>query len=437
MNCTRCHSVNSDISRWQPESQTSQAYINFSNSLQTLENRFGNRELTTDTYGGFHLSERSEQMAVSSQFRLSREWEGETMNGDLYEAQFQMDNLLDNRLDITLGRQAFISNVDFFLADGATFITKPSKWFDLSTFVGIPRYIERNDLDGEVGIVAGQSVILKEIDYTNARLDFTYQKDDFSTADTPSHDPDEMTVSLSASKGISVFKLYGLGEYYLTDPTLQTATIGAEIYPFPRRVGFLLEGSRFNESRERDFDTVYKMFAVDEMWQLRSGVFFSPMKNLRFEQDLSYQSYHVLDDYRKYGINAKTAVSYRFDPIKLDMDAAYSFVTSYGGTANGARVMFYEEWTDAFFSSLFADYVRYSKITGDNNDGFDVGFTSGMKFAPAFTASGTLEYLKNDVFDDELRGLFKLDYLFDMKFLEFDKRKAEREKAREKAKEKT
>lgn len=424
--CTRCHSVNQDISKWQAESHTSSFSINFSNDTQFSEDRFNNREFVSNHYLGFHLSERSKQMSFTSQMRYSREWVGDTQDIDIYEFNFEVDNLFKNALTLNLGRLPYISNIDYYVADGMSMTITPIKWFDVYLFAGVPRYVEDSDITGNVGLATGASLILKERAYTNARIDFVYQDRDLNNSSIT--DDPAMYLGASASKGISIFKLYGLGEYNLSDQLFQTGTAGVEIYPFSQRVGFLVEGSYFDESRNDTQETIFELLSVDYLWQAKSGVFVDVVKDLHLYQNLSFQRYEVLAGSMRNGWNAETGAAYSFNKIHLDTEVAYYLLRSYGGTLHGVRLFLNEDWTERIFSNVLVDLITYSKVTNDDSTGMDVQLTAGVHVLPGLRVAGSFEYLRNDIFKNDLRGILRLDYMFNTRFLEIDRREKKTEK---------
>ena len=293
MNCMRCHSVNKDIAGWQSESQTSQVYLDISEVAQLRKDRFSKQELASSLYSGFHVSERPHQIIASSHFRFTREWLDEKNNNlDLYEAYFEVDNLFKKRVDLKVGRWGFGSYIDYYLMDGVDLKFKPSRFFDISAYSGIPRYVELDDIDGNIGLVSGVSFKLNEVNYTKAKIDVTYRRDDFLNNDW--NNTDKLYVSGSLSKGISIFKLYGLGEYDLTDTLLTTATAGTEIYPFVKKVSFLLEGSYFNESRNDNLTSIFTIFAEGPLWQGRGGFAVNVIKNLSISDYFSLRMRVIL-----------------------------------------------------------------------------------------------------------------------------------------------
>lgn len=415
MNCTRCHSVNKDIAGWQSESQTSQVYLNFSEVTQLRKDRFAKQELASSVYSGFHLSERPHQIIASSHFRFTREWLDEKNNNiDLYEAYVEIDNLFKKKVDLKVGRWGFGSYIDYYLMDGLDLKIKPSRFFNISVYSGIPRYVELDDLDGNIGLVSGLSFKLNEINYTKAKIDVTYQRNDFLNNDW--NNTDKLYVSGSVSKGISFFKLYGLGEYDATDTLLTTATVGTEIYPFVKKVSFLLEGGYFNESRNDNLESIFTIFSEGALWQSRGGVAINAFKNFAISDYFSFQRYEVLPGLYKSGYNNSTGLNYFFDKIKLEAGLNYSFTKSYGGTLHVVSLSLYEEWNRHLFTNAFFDYFTYTKITNNDDYGFDAMLETGLKINRQAWFSITAEYLNNNVMEQDLRGMLKFQYTFDMKF---------------------
>ncbi len=432
MNCTRCHSINADPSRWQQESHTSQVYVNSYNTGMIYEDRFGEKNFVSDNYFGVNYSERSKQIIFNSQARLSREWLHQTQNFDLYEASLQFDNLLKNRVNLSLGRQSFLSNVDFFLVDGVTVNIRPVTWFDVDLYAGIPRYIERGDIDGDIGLVTGLNWTLKETkSYTSARLGVSYQKQNFNSNDWDV--TDKMYVSGSFSQGVSIFRFYGLGEYDLTSQIAQSGSVGVEIYPFAKKIGFLIEGDYYNESRSDALDSVFTFFSTSSLWQGKGGIFVNAVKNLNLYQNFSLQRYDIQDSEFRYGFNAETGGAYYIEKWRTDVSAAYFFIRSYGGVLHGGKLGAYTDWSNRIYSNLTVDAVTYEKVTNDDNKGVSASLTGGVKITPELSFSTVVEYIFNDVMERDLRGLLRLDYIFNKKFLEFDKKNAARDEAKKSA----
>jgi len=419
-NCLSCHTGIMNTQEWQPESNTNTFNVNASHSSQVRNNTTGGREFITNNDLGVHFVEQGKDITFTSQLRYSREWLGSEHNFDLYETYFQFDSLFNNHLSIVLGRQSLISNIDYMLMDGINVNLAPSKWFDISLFTGVPRYFEEGDLTGEIGLVSGISFILNEVSYTKARLDFLYQKKNFTT--NVLNNTDKMYVSASVSKGISIFRLYALGEYDITDTLPTTITLGTEIYPFVKKVGFLIEGNYFNESRNDNLENIFTIFSANYLWQIKAGVFVNSVKNLNLYQNFSFQRYDVLASNPENGFNAETGLGYDFDQINLEADVGYYFIRSYGGTLHGARVSLYEEWTKNLFSELYFDFITYTKVTNDDATGFNIVATTGVNLNKGFSFAGAFEYIRNNMFNYDLRGTLRLNYYFSHRFRDWGKR---------------
>jgi hypothetical protein len=434
MNCLRCHSNNSEIDKWQSESHTSHYFVNISQNAQISADQNNRKNFQTNSYVGLHVSERSKGIIFTSQLGFTREWTNPTINNvNLYDTYFQFDGLLNNHLSVSLGRQSFASQIDYYLLDGLSLTASPSKWFDIYAFAGIPRYISDSDLTGETGLATGLSWIFKEYNYLNARFDYTYQRSRFSDI---ANEPNKMYLGASASKGISIFKLYSLGEYNLTDQAIQTARIGSEIFPLPQKISFLIEGSYIDESNDTNLNNIFSIFSVDALWQAKAGFSVQTIKNLNFYNNISFQRYEILQDNFQNGYNLELGVQYSFPKIALDANASYYFVKSYGGTLHGMQAYFYEEWSPYFFTSLLIDYATYTKITNDDNIGIDVALKSGMTLAPGFVVSATAEYLSHDLMQHDVRGFLTFDFALHNKFLSIEDRQEQRKEELEKLKEK-
>src|SRR3990167_7777740 len=299
--------------------------------------------------------------------------------------------------------------------DGMDLTIKPAKFFNVMAYAGIPRYIEQEDIDGNLGFVSGLSLRMKEYKYTKAKIDFTYQKKDFSAGGLNLND--KMYAAASLSKGISIFKLYGLGEYDLTE-TLPTAlTAGTEIYPFVKKISFLLEGSYFNESRNDNFDSIFTIFSEGALWQGRSGFAVNVIKNLSLSDYFSFQRYEVLPSLSKNGYNNSMGASYLFKKIKLETALNYNFYKSYGGTLHGFSLSLYEDWTRDFYTRAFVDFITYTKVTNNDDKAFDALLEVGYQLRRGLRLAAVAEYVNNNVRETDLKGTIKLNYLFDTKFL--------------------
>lgn len=421
MNCTRCHSVGRNIARFQNESHTSSVNFNISQNVQAMEDRFGHKGFESNHYLGFHVSEASQQISSSTQLRIARNWIDEKTNFDLFESYVEVENLFKNKLDLMVGRQGFGSNMDYFLLDGINVLFKPNPFFDVSLYAGVPRYIDLDDIGGETGFASGISLLLREIHHTKARLDLHYMKQNlFDTLDS---NTDKIYLGASLSKGISIFRFYGLGEYDVFENQPNTISVGAEIYPFVKKIGFLLEGSFFNESRDDELETIFKIFSAGALWQARAGVFFDVIEDLHLFSNFSLQRYDVLDGATRNGYNLKSGIGYDFENIRLESEAYHYFVKSYGGTVNGVVLSLYEEWISKFYTRLILDYLIYTKVNNDDNNAFNVILSNGFQLKPYLFLSATAEYANNDVMENELRAWFSFDYFFHRKFLDEGDRK--------------
>ncbi len=412
--CLSCHTGKLDTSKWQQESNSNTFNATLSNEAQIRTNQNGDREYETENKIGFHAVEQNRNISFTSQFRYSREWNSGDDNIDLYETNIQLGSLFNNHASLNLGRQSLISNVDYILMDGLALTLAPSRVFDVELFAGVPRYFEEGDFDGEVGLVSGLSFVLNQVAYTNARVDVLYQKKNFDNNQL--NDTDKIYLSGSASKGVSIFRFYGLGEYDLTDTLPTTITLGTEIYPFVQKVGFLIEGNYFDESRNDNLETIFSILSADRLWQIKSGVFVNAIKHLGLYQNFSLQRFQVLAGQSEDGYNAETGLSYDFDKINLNANLGYYFIDSYGGTLHGVRTALYESWTQNVFSLFSADYVTYTKVTNDNDAGLSFKGTTGVNLNNGLTLAAALEYNYNNAFEHDVRGTFLLNYYFSNHF---------------------
>ena len=89
---------------------------------------------------------------------------------------------------------------------------------------------------------------------------------------------------------------------------------------------------------------------------------------------------------------------------------AYYFSSSFGGTVHGVRCSLNEEWTEKFSSELGVDFATYQKITSDNDQAFSAVFWAGYEFVKDWKVSAGAEYNRNNLFDRDFRGSFRLDY---------------------------
>ncbi|MFH1356498.1 MAG: hypothetical protein ABII18_05125 [bacterium] len=419
--CLKCHTSVENSQVWQPETNTNTFNVHIAEKAQLRTNRFGNREVISQHDLGFNIHEQEKGVSFTSQLRYSREWVDSDQNFDLYETNFTFDSLFNNHLSLVVGRQSIVTPVDYQMIDGIHFQIMPSPFFDVSVYSGIPRFYEEGDLDGEIGLVSGLSLILNEISYTQARLDFTYQKKNFT--DNELNNTDKMYVAASVSKGLSIFRLYALGEYDITEVLPTTITVGSEIYPFTKKVGFLLEGNYFDESRNDNLDNIFTIFSASYLWQVKTGIFVKAIKNLNLYQNFSFQRYETLASNPENGFNAETGVGYFFDNINLDTDVGYYFIRSYGGTLHGVRLSLYEKWTPQFFSEIYVDYVSYSKITSDNDRALNAAATTGVSLNNGLSVSGVFEYVRNNVFAYDFRGIVRLSYFLNHRFRDWGGKK--------------
>lgn len=418
--CLSCHTGVLNAAEWQQESNSNTFDANLSSRFQIRTNSAGDREYETQNRVGFQIVEQNQDISFTSQFRFSQEWTSDEYLVDMYETGVQFNGLFNHHATLNLGRQSLISNIDYILMDGVALTVAPSRLFDISLYAGVPRYYDDDDFEGEIGLISGLGLILNQIAYTNARLDVLYQKENFTDNDL--NDTDKIYISGSASKGLSIFRFYGLGEYDVTDTLPTTATVGAEVYPFVKKVGFLIEGNYFDESRNDDLETIFSILSADRLWQVKSGVFVNAVRHLSLSQNFSLQRFQVLSGQTEDGYNAETGLSYDFEKIRLNIDLGYYFIDNYGGTLHGVRAVLYEDWSQTVYSRVFADYVTYSKITNDNDVGLSLEGATGLNFNNGITLEALVEYNRNNAFTHDVRGGFMLSYFFTNRFADWKQR---------------
>ena len=110
---------------------------------------------------------------------------------------------------------------------------------------------------------------------------------------------------------------------------------------------------------------------------------------------------------------AESALPFSFDAIGLVLTPGYYFADSFGGRLHGAKASVHEQWTGSFYTEVGVDFVKYTKITNDNDIAFSTVAWTGYELLKGWTVSGGVEYNKNNAHNKDIRASFRMDYRFD------------------------
>lgn len=379
---------------------------------QVRKNTQNLQRLPVDGY--FSAEAYGSKVSAETDMRFFRDFDTRVDKYDLYQTVLHVRPL--ETLQFDMGRQ-FV-NQGFFAAvlDGVQATVSPSEHFFTTVFSGIPRDIEMENFNNNRRLLTGISLGLKNVKRTEATLHAAWRSNNIHMFDAGRND--EALVGLTLSRQFAVSStpfVYANFEYSATGKVVQAGTAGLDIYP-TSRIALNVEGNYFNVDRNFSQQTIQGLYSAGRLIDARLSSTWTLVENyLAFTENVSYENIEVLSrDFRNgwraeagFSVTAKKA-GFRFEPV-------YYYIKSFGGTVNGVRGYFHEQFNDLFYAELSVDFSKYRKITNDNDNALSFYGWTGYEVAKGLVLSGGFEFNKNNFFDRDARGSFRVDYHFGKK----------------------
>ena len=352
--------------------------------------------------------------AVETNMRFFRDFDAKLDQYDLY--QTVMHAVPFEKLQIDGGRQFINQGFSVEILDGLQATAKPTEYLAITAFSGIPRNTEVQNFSPNTVLLTGLSLGLRDIKKTDAALHVAWRKNNVENTDFNKNDEIQVGAVLSHQFPVSMTPfVYGLIEADATGRMISQATTGLDIYPHSR-LALNAEFNYFNVNQGLDRQTIQELYTKGRTLEGRFSATWTILPQyLKLVENYYYDNIEVLPGDLRNNQRLDAGLEMIFDNIGLQFNPGYYFIKSFGGRLNGARVLIHEQFNDLFYAELSVDYTTYKKITNDNDDAVSLYGWSGYEIVKGLVLSGGFEYNKNNLFDRDVRGSFRLDYLFDHK----------------------
>lgn len=378
---------------------------------QVRDNEDMAREVPTNGYLGLSVNEPDVHLSAESNMRFFRDFAEKVNDYDLYQTVLHYRPLEDFQLDF--GRQFIDQGFTASVIDGLMFQIMRSRHVDVTVYSGIPRNVEIGDFNKNDGLLSGMTVGVKNFHNTAGHFHFAWRKNSITENDLKRND--ELYVGADLSHQFMVKStpmIYGLIEYDVAAKVMNTGTAGLDIYP-ASWLALNAEFNYYNVNRDTNRQTVEGVFLPGRTMQGRLATTWTIVPEyLDFVQSYSYQyAKNAGETTGSHLIDAAFEVS--FDQIGLRFEPGYYYSKSFGGHLHGGRLLVHEQFTDEFYADLIFDFTKYVKITNNNDSALSTVLWSGYEVVKGLIISGGFEYNRNTFFDTDIRGSFKVSYVFD------------------------
>lgn len=387
---------------------------NFYSDLMLLgqgrENQNNQNEMPLNNYLGFGGSVGNHNLSTAANMRWFRDIQREFDDYDLYQAVVTAQP--SDAVDCSLGRLFISEGFSTELIDGLRMVLEPEDfWFKTTLYSGIPRNDEIGDFNENDGLLTGLVLSLNNIAPLSASVQTSWRKNDVGLRNLRENDAIRFGTNLSYSFGKeSPHFVYGLWEYDATAQLTETGTLGIDLNP-SRRISFNLEGNFFNIDHQNTRRTVLRLFTEGPTFSGRFASTWTLLpKYLDFIQSYSFQRIEIQDRVSRNAHLASLALVFSLPSIGLQLEPGYDFKESFGGRLHGTRLLAHQDFLKRFFVDAGVDFAAYEKITRDNDRAFSAAIWSGCEITDSWTISAGLEYNRNNVFLEDIRGSFRLEF---------------------------
>jgi len=379
---------------------------------QVRDNDELEKEVPVNGYLGLGVNQPSWHLSGESNMRFFRDFDQKVNDYDLYQTVLHFKPLEYFQLD--LGRQFINQGFTASVIDGIMLQLMQSKQIDVTLYSGIPRSVEIGDFNRNDGLLSGLTVAMKKVHNTTAHFHFAWRKNDITQSDLKKND--ELYVGVDVSHQFPVTTtpmIYGLFEYDVAAKVINTGTAGIDIYPISQ-LALNAEFNYFNINRDTNRPTIFSLFTQGNLMQGRFAATWTIVPEyLDFICSYSYQNEKVIEGDRQQGHLIDAAFQVSVEQVGFHIEPGYYYQKSFGGHLNGVRALIHEQFTDKFYADLGVDFAKYVKITNNNDNAFSTIIWSGYEVVKGLTLSGGFEYNTNTFFNRDIRGSFKVAYVFD------------------------
>lgn len=381
---------------------------------QVRVNSLEEQEIPLNGYLGFSGAFKPWEVGLEDNLRVFQEASGGLDDFDLYQSVVHLKPTSALRLDF--GRQFVNQGFTATTLDGLQMTFTPKGPFDFVIYSGIPRNVEIGDFNRDDGATAGFALGWKVGPQTQIRLQSAWRRFVFDHLDWQKND--------QVSGGFDFFHQFGgksrplfyaLAEYSLTGNILETGTAGLDIYPTDA-LALNFEFNYFDIDRERDAPTILSLFTTGETLAGRFAATALIIPDfLDFMASYAFQRIEIGEDVARNGHLVDATFMFYDDDIGITLAPGLFFQNTFGGNVGGVKLLIHEQFTKRFYASLSANYGSYRKVTG--NDDFAVALSGwvGLEVAKGLTLAAGSEYNRNNLYATDVRGSFKVDYLFQHK----------------------
>lgn len=378
---------------------------------QIREDENGVREIPFNGYVGGGVGNLADRVSLETDMRIFRDVDQSLDDYDLYDAVIHTRPF--ERWTVDAGRQFISQGFSAEVIDGIQTTVTPWQHLNVSAYAGVPRTVERGDFNRDDGLLSGLS--LRVIDLARMTIGFhgAWRRFDLNTTDWRQNDEvrtgTDVTVRLPG--GMKPL-LYGLVEYDATAKIIDTGTAGIDLFPH-RRVALNTEFNYFNVNRDANRRTIQSLFTSGETM---GGRFSTTVTIVPDELDLvgsySYQRLEIQQGVHENGHIANGGFQVVFEDIGLFLSPEYYFRKSFGGDLHGVRSSVREEFTEKLWTEIGADFTTYNKITGNDDQAISTVAWAGYTILKGWSVSAGFEYNRNNNFDRDIRGSFRMSYDF-------------------------
>lgn len=379
---------------------------------QVKKNTQNQQRLPVDGYlGGATYGSK---FSGETNMRFFRDFDANLDQYDLYQTVMHAQPI--EQLQIDAGRQFINQGFSVEILDGLQATAKPSEHLAITAFSGIPRNTEIQNFSPNDVLLTGLSFGLRNVKKTDAVFHAAWRKNNVQDTHFNKNDEIQLGAVLSHQFEVSMTPfVYALIEADATGKMVSTATTGLDIYPHSR-LALNAEFNYFNVNQGLDRQTIQELYTAGRTLEGRFSATWTILpQNLKLAGNYYYDNIEVLPGDLRNNQRLDAGLEFIFDNIGLNFQPGYYFIKSFGGRLNGTRIYIHEQFNDLVYAELSFDYTSYKKITNDNDDAFSWYGWTGVEVAKGLVLSGGFEYNKNNLFDKDVRGSFRLDYLFDHK----------------------
>lgn len=379
---------------------------------QVRKNSNLQREVPVNEYLGLGIDVPDARFSGESNMRFFRDFSRKINDYDLYQTVLHFKPV--DVLQIDFGRQFVNEGFGVLVADAVKLKIMPPGYIDVTLYSGIPRNVETGDFNRNDGLRTGLSLGLKGVPRTTANVRAAWKRNNIRRTDW--RQMDTVLVGADASHQFAVKTtpmIYGIFEYDTAARVVDTGTAGLDIYP-AKFLALTLEFNVYNVNRSTTLPTVLGLFTRSRSYQGRlTSTWTLVPRYLKLLQTYAYQRLGVQGGLSPNGHLARVGFEVDVDQVGLHIEPSYVYSRSWGGVDQGASFLIHEQFTDELYADVGFDFNTYTKITNNNGKAYSLVLWSGYEVVRGLTLSGGFEYNRNAILKKDIRGSFKVSYVFD------------------------